>query len=199
MTHSRRFTAALATVILIALAAAAYLATRTPGSPEQTATAFLSAWQRGDLAAMRAQVVEAPRSFDQAYAAFTEGAQVRRITVGEIGLRAKEHLNVGEAATYLVTFSVTLDGPVPYSYQGEFEVIEFDRAWKVTWSPTAIHPGLQEIGSSEVRSVRVVRQPDGSSRLVLLEQRAPGEQAGALFEREGLKLVATLAQRDAGG
>ncbi|HUR09590.1 MAG TPA: hypothetical protein VM347_44130, partial [Nonomuraea sp.] len=70
---------------------------------------------------------------------------------------------------------------------------DFDRAWKVHWTPTAIHPDLQEIGSSEIRQVRVVPQPDGSSRLVLLETRAEGEQAGSLFADEGLKLVATLA------
>ncbi|MFI6477920.1 NTF2-like N-terminal transpeptidase domain-containing protein [Nonomuraea sp. NPDC050663] len=194
-----RLAAALAAGVIIALGATAVLATRTHGSPEQTATAFLSAWEKGDLGAMRAQVVDAPRSFEQINTAFTKEAQIRRITVGEIGLRAKQHLNVGEAATYFATFPVTLDGPVPYSYQGEFEIIEFDGAWKVNWSPTAIHPELQEVGSSEVRTVRVVREPDGAPRLVLLEKREVGEQAGALFASEGMKLVSTLAEREGTG
>jgi hypothetical protein len=183
----------LAAAVIIALCATAVLAMRTQGSPEQTATAFLAAWQRGDLTAMKAQVLEPPRDFDRVHAAFAEGSQASRITVGRIDVRPKAHLNFGEAATFLATFSVTLDGPVSYAYQGHFEIIEFDRAWKVRWSPTAIHPELQGPGSSDVRQIRVVPQRDGSSRLVLLEERAEGEQAGALFADEGLKLVSTLA------
>ncbi|MEU5862777.1 hypothetical protein ABZ815_16485 [Nonomuraea sp. NPDC047529] len=63
----------------------------------------------------------------------------------------------------------------------------------MSWSPTAIHPELQKMGFSEVRQIRVVPQRDGSSRLVLLETRAKGEQAGRLFADEGLKLAAILA------
>jgi len=186
-------TIALALAAVLGLGAAVYLSMRTEGSPQQTATAFLTAWQRGDLPAMKAQVLEPPRDFDGIYDAFTRGSQAKKITIRETRVRPESNRNFGQAATYDAMFSVTLDGPVPYSYEGHFEVIDFDRAWKVHWTPTAIHPGLQEVGSSEIRQIRVVPQPDGSSRLVLLETRAEGEQAGSLFADEGLKLVATLA------
>ncbi|MFI7148755.1 NTF2-like N-terminal transpeptidase domain-containing protein [Nonomuraea sp. NPDC050022] len=166
---------------------------RTEGSPQQTVTAFLTAWQRGDLRAMKAQVLEPPRDFDGIYDAFTRGSQAKKITIRQTRVRPESNRNFGQAAAYDATFSVTLDGPVPYSYDGHLEVIDFDRAWKIHWTPTAIHPDLQEVGSSEIRQVRVVPQPDGSSHLVLLETRAEGAQGGSLFADEGLILVATLA------
>ncbi|MEV6156368.1 NTF2-like N-terminal transpeptidase domain-containing protein [Nonomuraea sp. NPDC052129] len=182
---------ALATVL--GLGAAVYLSMRTEGSPQQTVTAFLTAWQRGDLNAMKAQVLEPPRDFDGIYDAFTRGSQAKKITIRETRVRPESNRNFGQAAAYDAMFSVTLEGPVPYSYDAHLEVVDFDRAWKINWTPTAIHPDLQEVGSSEIRQVRLVPQPDGSSRLVLLETRAEGEQAGSLFADEGLKLVATLA------
>ncbi|MDF2710018.1 MAG: penicillin-binding protein transpeptidase [Nonomuraea muscovyensis] len=183
----------VALTAVLGLGAAVYLSVRTEGSPRETATAFLAAWQRGDLPAMKAQVLEPPRGFDGIYDAFTKGSQAKKITIQLIRVRPQADRDFGETTTYHATFSVTLDGPVPYSYDAHLQVIDFERAWKVQWTPTAIHPGLQEIGSSEVRQIRVVPQPDGSSRLVLLETRAKGEQAGSLFADEGLKLVATLA------
>lgn len=186
-------TIVVALTAVLGLGAAVHLSTRTEGSPRETATTFLMAWQRGDLTAMKAQVLEPPRDFDGVYDAFAKGSRARKITVRLISLRPQADRNFGEAATYNATFSVTLDGPVPHSYDGHLEVIEFERAWKVHWTPTVIHPDLQAIGSSEIRQIRVVPQPDGSSRLVLLERRARGEQAGSLFAGEGLKLVATLA------
>ncbi|MGV9775203.1 NTF2-like N-terminal transpeptidase domain-containing protein [Streptosporangium sp. NPDC003464] len=186
-------TVAVALAAILGSGTAVYLTLRTEGSPQRTATAFLTAWQRGDLPAMKAQVLEPPRDFDGVYDAFTKGSQAKQITIRRIRVRPKANLNFGETATYHATFSVTLDGPVPYTYDGQLEIIDFDRAWKVTWSPSAIHPELQEIGSSEVRQIRVVPQRDGSSRLVLLETRARGEQAGRLFADEGLKLAAILA------
>ncbi|MCA2225032.1 NTF2-like N-terminal transpeptidase domain-containing protein [Nonomuraea aurantiaca] len=186
-------TIAVALAAVLGLSAAVYLSVRTEGSPQQTVTAFLTAWQRGDLHAMKAQVLEPPRDFDGIYDAFARGSQAKKITIRETRVRPESNRNFGQAATYDAMFSVTLDGPVPYSYDGHLEVIDFDRAWKIHWTPTAIHPDLQEVGSSEIRQVRVVPQHDGSSRLVLLETRAEGEQAGSLFADEGLKLVATLA------
>ncbi|GLW96551.1 NTF2-like N-terminal transpeptidase domain-containing protein [Microtetraspora sp. NBRC 16547] len=186
-------TTAVALAAILGLGTAVYLSVRTKGSPQQTATAFLMAWQRGDLPAMKAQVLEPPRDFDGIYDAFTKGSQAKKITIQRIRVHPKDNRNFGETATYYATFSVTLDGPVPYTYDGHLKIIDFDRAWKVHWSPTVIHPELQEIGSSEVRQIRVVPQRDGSSRLVFLETRAKGEQAGRLFADEGLKLAAILA------
>ncbi|MET8865619.1 NTF2-like N-terminal transpeptidase domain-containing protein [Nonomuraea sp. NPDC004580] len=184
---------AVALIALLGLGIAVYLTVRTKGSPQQTATAFLTAWQRGDLSAMKAQVLEPPRDLDGIYNAFTKGSRAKRIIIQDIRVRPKAYLNFGETATYYASFTVTLDGPVPYTYDGHLEIIDFDRAWKVHWSPTAIHPELQEVGFSEVRQIRVVPQHDGSSWLVLLETRAKGEQAGRLFADEGLKLAAILA------
>ncbi|MFG3437520.1 NTF2-like N-terminal transpeptidase domain-containing protein [Nonomuraea sp. NPDC047897] len=184
---------AVALAAVLGLGTAVHLSVRTEGSPRQTASAFLTAWQRGDLPAMKAQVLEPPRDFDRVYDAFTRGSQARKITVRDIRVRPEADRDFGQAATYHATFSVTLDGPVPYSYDGSLEIIDFDRAWRIHWDPTAIHPDLQGIGSGEVRQIRVVPQADGSSRLVLLETRAKGEQAGSLFADEGLKLVAILA------
>ncbi|MGW4407818.1 NTF2-like N-terminal transpeptidase domain-containing protein [Nonomuraea sp. NPDC004702] len=190
---SCRWRRTASTIAVLGVGIAVYLAVRTEGSPQRTATAFLTAWQRGDLSAMKAQVLEPPRDFDGVYNAFTKGSQAKRMTIQDVRVRPKAYLNFGETATYHASFAVTLDGPVPYTYDGQLEIIEFDRAWKVSWSPTAIHPQLQKVGFSEVRQIRVVPQPDGSSRLVLLETRAEGERAGALFADEGLKPVAVLA------
>ncbi|MFI6181191.1 NTF2-like N-terminal transpeptidase domain-containing protein [Nonomuraea sp. NPDC051191] len=125
-----------------------HLTVRTKGSPQQTATAFLTAWQRGDLSALKAQVLELPRDLDGVYNAFTKGSQAKRMTIQDIRVHPKAYLNVGETATYYASFAVTLDGPVPYSYDGQLEIMDFDRAWKVSWSPTAIHPELQRSASA---------------------------------------------------
>ncbi|GAA4579188.1 hypothetical protein GCM10023194_04150 [Planotetraspora phitsanulokensis] len=108
-------------------------ALRTKGSPEETAARFLAAWSRSDYSAMRALTVDPPADFDSRYRAFhddlklsSQRFQVTRVSKGTVG------------------FHATLTGPVGFSYDGTLRLVERDRAWRVAWTPAAIHPLLTD-------------------------------------------------------
>ncbi|MFF5209383.1 penicillin-binding transpeptidase domain-containing protein [Streptosporangium sp. NPDC000396] len=107
---------------------------RTQGSPEETAREFLAAWARQDYPAMRALTVEPPDDFDGWYKRFRADLKLSGARFEVTGSKEPES-EVG--------FHATLDGPVNWAYNGSLELVEHERAWRVKWSPAAIHPQLK--------------------------------------------------------
>src|SRR4051794_39419623 len=70
---------AAGTVVVLGLAGGAYLLLRTKGSPRETASTFLSAWERGDAVAMRAATQVPPPDLDQQYANLRKGLGVTKV------------------------------------------------------------------------------------------------------------------------
>lgn len=123
-------------VVAVGIAVGAYVLLRTKGSPARTASAFLSAWERGDATAMRAQVTAPPPDLDRQYQALRTGLGVTQVhtTLGRV---AKQ----GDRAT--APFTADLRLPMgTWHYQGQVRLTVVDREWKVAWSPETIHPDL---------------------------------------------------------
>lgn len=128
-------------------------ATRTAGSPEETADTYLAAWEQQDYAAMRALVADPPADFQSRHERFradlkVEGAAFRRhVPNGVFAATAEDRGGV-------VTFQARLSGrQFDWDYGGELKFVERDGTWKVAWTPAAMHPLLKP-----GRSLRVIPQ-----------------------------------------
>lgn len=126
-----------AALVPVTVAGGVIWALRTKGSPEETAARFLTAWSRSDYAAMRELTADPPAAFEDWYRRFHDDLKptARRFRVTGTG---EADGSEGER----VRFRAELSGPVDFSYDGVLRLVEHDRAWRVSWSPAAIHPRL---------------------------------------------------------
>ncbi|WP_235557985.1 penicillin-binding transpeptidase domain-containing protein [Sphaerimonospora mesophila] len=129
-----------AAVVVVAAAGAggAYYLLHTRGTPLETAQRFTSAWSRGDLAAMKAELAAPAPKFDAAYAELTKNLGATGVAVS--GMRVSDPVDDRSTASYTTT--VTLKNMGEWTYEGELKLVVEDRHWKVDWSPSAVHPAL---------------------------------------------------------
>jgi hypothetical protein len=123
-------------VVAVGVSVGAYVLLRTKGSPAATAGAFLTAWERGDAAAMRAQVLAPPPDLDRQYQEVRTGLGVTKVHTA-LGRVTKQ----GDHATAPFTADLTLSRGT-WHYQGRVRLTVDHREWKVAWSPETIHPDL---------------------------------------------------------
>ncbi len=132
----------LVVVVLLVGAAAAgggYLLFRTKGSPQQTAAAYLNAWQAGNYRAMGQVSVGVPHGG-------LAGPLQRAAT--ELGVRSTA-LSLGKVTsnggTAVARFTVTdrLASSHVWRYRGVLRLLSKNRRWWVNWSPSAIYPRLK--------------------------------------------------------
>ncbi|MFC4587733.1 penicillin-binding transpeptidase domain-containing protein [Sphaerisporangium corydalis] len=129
----------VATVLVAGAAAGgAYYVLHTRGSAELTAAHFTAAWQRGDLAAMRADLAAPADAFDAAYAepARNLGAGRPTVRLGAVTPRGEDHARAAYTAT------MTLKDVGEWTYTGSVDLVVKDHYWKVAWTPAAVHPAL---------------------------------------------------------
>jgi len=126
-----------ALVVVLGIAAGAYVLLRTKGSPKSTASTFLSAWEHGDGARMRAATLSPPPDLDQQYQGLRTGLGVTavRTTLGRVTKQ-----NGGHAIAPFTTDLVLPMGT--WRYQGRLRLVTDQHKWKVAWSPESIHPDL---------------------------------------------------------
>ncbi|MGV9597987.1 penicillin-binding transpeptidase domain-containing protein [Streptosporangium sandarakinum] len=145
MRNKYRYGAAAVALAAAAAGAGVWLL-RTPGSPEDTARDFLAAWTRQDYRAMRALTVDPPGDFDRWYTRFRSDLKLSgaafQVTGGGDSDGSGDSDGPDGSDGPTVRFRATLDGPVPWSYDGSLRVVEHERAWRVRWTPAAIHPRL---------------------------------------------------------
>ncbi|WP_431895367.1 penicillin-binding transpeptidase domain-containing protein [Nonomuraea sp. bgisy101] len=125
------------TVLAVGAAAGgAYWLLHTRGSPEETARRFAAAWQSDDSLKMLAELA-APQSL-AAYDQQRKGLNVERatITLGKV----VDHGDDTATADYTATLALKNIGD--WSYTGQIDLKVADRAWKVDWSPKAVHPSM---------------------------------------------------------
>jgi Penicillin binding protein transpeptidase domain/NTF2-like N-terminal transpeptidase domain len=125
--------------LLVAGVIAAFLILHVTGSPEETATTFLTDWPTQLYAGMDAVTLNAP-----------EGgvAGPLRATGAQLGMR---HINLvlgqvtqdGSTAQARYAASVTIATGQVWKYQGQLQLVAQSRQWWVSWSPSDIFPGLQ--------------------------------------------------------
>ncbi|MEV4161319.1 penicillin-binding transpeptidase domain-containing protein [Nonomuraea dietziae] len=153
--------------------------TRTSGSPEATAEAFLSAWSRQDYAVMKGLVNEAPADFTAAYQRFAKELRLTAAT-----FEAGEPRQENEEGR-IVPFTARLRGAVDWTYEGRLAVGEWDGTWKVAWSTTAIHPKLGHKAAFKV----VTSEPETAPITAADGTRIDGSDAPGSVQQlvEGLK------------
>jgi hypothetical protein len=125
--------------LVVAGVIAAFLILHVTGSPEETATTFLTDWQTQLYADMDAVTLNAPQG---------GVAGPLRATGAQLGMR---HINLvlgqvtqdGGTAQARYTASVTIATGQVWKYQGQLQLAAQSRKWWVSWSPSDIFPGLQ--------------------------------------------------------
>ncbi|MFC7642427.1 NTF2-like N-terminal transpeptidase domain-containing protein [Streptosporangium lutulentum] len=108
------------------------------GHPQETAQRFAQAWQKGDLAAMRAELGAADPAFDKTYENMSKalGVESTAVRLGSV----RETGDGKGQASYTTTLKLKNIGE--WSYSGTIDLAVVDRNWRVTWSPAAVHPDL---------------------------------------------------------
>jgi Penicillin binding protein transpeptidase domain/NTF2-like N-terminal transpeptidase domain/Penicillin-binding Protein dimerisation domain len=150
------FVVAVALIAVAAIAGGSYLLLRTNGSPGDTAARYLSAWQRGNVAAMRELSVNVPA-----------GGLTPVITQvnDDLGVRGRElrlgRVTTGPGATARATFTarLTLRDGAMWTYRGRLMLVRRSRHWWVNWSPAAIHPELRHGERFRVTTIWPTRAP----------------------------------------
>ncbi|MER7501316.1 penicillin-binding transpeptidase domain-containing protein [Nonomuraea pusilla] len=150
----RRWPWLSAVVLVPALAAAGVIwALRTEGSPEETADAYLSAWTSQDYAAMRDLVADPPADFERLHRRFRSDLKL----TGAAFRRPRPHGVFPASAADnggVVSFVAELTGPRDWTYSGRLRLVERGGAWKVAWTPAAVHPSLRAGRSLRVTTVK---------------------------------------------
>ena len=124
------------TAVVLGVAAGAFIMLRTKGSPAQTAQAFLAAWSRGDLVAMRVATASAPGDFAKDYQSLHGDIGVTKVQAS-LGRVTKSGDNA------VAPFTAALKLPMgTWKYEGRLRLATSDQKWKVVWTPEAIHPDL---------------------------------------------------------
>src|SRR5215475_15231565 len=124
-------------VLVVALAAggAGYLLLRTVGSPQQTASAYLQAWQRGDYPAMGKVSVGVPSGglagpLQQAAAQL--GMRHIHLVLGQVTAN-------GGTASARFTASADLASGHVWTYRGQLALVKRDRHWWVDRKSTRLN------------------------------------------------------------
>ncbi len=110
---------------------------REPALPRREVAAYLSAWERFDVAAMRALTAAPPPELDAVVTGMQEDLRVTSAHLG-VGLIRRQ----GDIVTADFTADLTLAGLGVWSYPGMLQLARTDGRWLVQWSPASLHPDL---------------------------------------------------------
>ena len=138
MTVTIAVVAALATLVL-AVGIGTFLLVHVTGSPQDTATTFLTDWQAHQYAEMDTVTVNAPAGG----VAGPLRASAAQLNLRSIHLKLGPVTQNGSSAQAKFTASATIAGGQVWTYQGQLPLVISSRAWFVSWSPSVIFPSLQ--------------------------------------------------------
>jgi len=179
--------------VLLAAAAAAgggYLLLRTKGSPQQTAAAYLRAWQQHNYHAMAEVSVDIPK-----------GGLVGPLTrtdsqLGVVRTKLKLGKVTASSGQALARFTVTddLSSNHDWTYQGRLRLVDQKRRWWVKWSPAAIYPGLMAGQRFTLTSTWPPRAQIYGADGTVLSSPAAAAQSGSIALLTGVVADATAAQ-----
>src|SRR5215472_3538531 len=130
--------AALAALVL-AVGVGTFLLVHVTGSPQDTATTFLTDWQTHLYGQMDTVTVNAP-------AGGVGGplkASAAQLNERSIKLTLGQVTQNGSSAQAKFTATAQIAGGQVWKYQGQLPLVISNRAWFVSWSPSVIFPGLQ--------------------------------------------------------
>jgi cell division protein FtsI/penicillin-binding protein 2 len=135
-------------VALVAIAVTGMISACTPrqAGPAQAAAAFFADLGRGDTGAaavLSDQPTQAHTDLNQAWA----GLQASRLDATILGSRYTE-----DAGSVNYRFTWQLPKKRTWTYDGVLNMVRDEGTWRVRWSPSALHPGLGEHQSLELRA-----------------------------------------------
>jgi Penicillin binding protein transpeptidase domain/NTF2-like N-terminal transpeptidase domain len=125
--------------LVVIIVVIAFLMLHTTGSPQETATAYLTGWQTSTYASMDAVSVNKPRgglAGPLRAAAAQLGMRHIRLVLGRVTQN-------GGSAQARFAATADLASGVVWRYQGQLQLVTRNRSWWVSWSPSAIFPGLR--------------------------------------------------------
>ncbi|GII92896.1 hypothetical protein Ssi02_31270 [Sinosporangium siamense] len=131
-------------LVMIGAGAVALISTFTQvhGSPEETARAYLLAWESSDFAKMQRLVVDPPKDFLDRHTAF--GA---KMAVTELTLMPGTLKRLGEENAELPFEGERLLRDIgSWMFSSTLQLVVADRTWKVRWGPEVLHPALKNGG-----------------------------------------------------
>jgi len=182
---SRRQAVGVAVVVaLVAGAAGAgwFFLRGDDSSPKPEIAAYLSAWERFDVAGMRAVTALPPPEMDAAVTAMQEDLRVTGARFSPGPIRRGEAVAVGE-----FTAELDLAGLGTWTYQNRLQLIRGDGKWRVAWEPAALHPDLgpgQRFGRSRTWPARApILGADGTALVAATEVVDVGLQPSRIRDR----------------
>ncbi|MFG1616429.1 penicillin-binding transpeptidase domain-containing protein [Nonomuraea wenchangensis] len=138
----RRWPWLLAVLLIPAVAAGGVIwALRTEGSAEETADRYLAAWSDQDHASMRELVADPPADFEARLQRFRTDLKITQATFRRSVSTGPFAYNGPDDEGYL-SFNAKLSGGRDWDYDGRLRMVERGGAWKVAWTPAALHPLL---------------------------------------------------------
>jgi Penicillin binding protein transpeptidase domain/NTF2-like N-terminal transpeptidase domain len=191
--RSRKVTALVVAVVLIVVLAAgggSYLLLRTKGSPQQTASAYLTAWQQGKFATMSHVSVGVP----QGGLAGPLNAVSTQLGVRSMQLKLGAVTSSGGTAQAHFTVTDHLASSQAWTYQGVLDLVNRNRLWWVNWSPAAIYPGLKAGERFVLTSTWPTRAPILDANGNVLSSPAVIAQSGSIGLLTGIVAPATKGE-----
>ncbi|MEV5746937.1 penicillin-binding transpeptidase domain-containing protein [Actinoallomurus sp. NPDC052308] len=166
-----RSAAGLAAALLVTTASAGCFA---EPSPLPTIRDFLVAWQNGNYGTAAKQT-----DGDRTKVAAVLGAVPSQLDLASLHLALGRVRQNGEDATAQFSVSIDLgDGGQPWSYGSSMRLHRTNGKWKVTWSPSIIHPQLGQGQRLAIVTETPTRQPIVDNRAKTLLKKVQVEVFG---------------------
>jgi hypothetical protein len=144
-------------VVLLVSGAGIYVLVRPtgpePGSPaaagpEETAEAYLSAWQDSDISTMSRLVADVPSDFVERHLAFSRDLDIESLTLTPGTLKRQ-----GERAELPFQGVRGIKDLGSWAFASTLRLALRDGRWKVLWAPETLHPALKDGGRLRFREV----------------------------------------------
>jgi cell division protein FtsI/penicillin-binding protein 2 len=137
----RRIAIVVVAVLVVAITAVGLtIALRGDSSASRRAAdAFLSAWARGDAAAMAASLDAPPADF-----ANIVGAQARSAPGTTLAVTTTSVTSDATAGTAKYHARLDVAGFGPYEWDGQWDLVKVKDQWKIHWAPVGLFPGLAD-------------------------------------------------------
>lgn len=188
---TRRRPVAIAIVVAVVAGAAGagwFLLRPDPALPKREVAAYLAAWERFDVGAMRAFTVSTPPDMDAAVAGMKADLRVEAARFRPGPLRRA-------GATVVAEYAAELDlaGLGTWAYPGMLALDRVEGRWRVAWTPAALHPDLapgQRFGRSRSWPVRApILAADGSALVSATDVVDIGLQPERIRDRAAVQAV----------
>src|SRR5499427_8785601 len=181
--------AALAALVL-AVGVGTFLLVHVTGSPQDTATTFLTDWQTHLYGQMDTVTVNAPAGG----VAGPLKASAAQLNERSIKLTLGQVTQNGSSAQAKFTATAQIAGGQVWKYQGQLPLVISNRAWFVSWSPSVIFPGLQAGQRFVLRAVWPARGQVLAADGAVLSSPKAIAQSGSIALVTGNVVRATAAQ-----